>query len=235
MRTAHSPGVPSGGRSAVRAAVALVAAAAALCVAAIPALALTSAAPELTLTQAVDRSTAVAGDRVTYTIAVGNTGSAAASAVTVDEVVSGDAGFLVEDGTGGTGDTFAGAPVVMVTRVLAGHYRWSYVTVSPGDNDVVRFSAIIRLPVAAASGTLRVLSLTSTASTAGPAAATVTTTVAPPRVAAGAAIPPTGSAPGLGAGFLALGGLGLILFSAILRRREEVADRTVVRRPARSR
>jgi uncharacterized repeat protein (TIGR01451 family) len=183
------------------------------------------------LTQAADKTVAAVGDTVTYTITVANTGSAPAPAVTVDDVLGGDAGFLVEDGTAATADTFVGSPTTIVTRVATGHYRWTYATVSPGDSDVVRFSVVIAIPTAVATPAPAVISLTSTASSAGVTAVTVTTTAALPAGSAGGivkgnttAVPSTGSGPSVAAAtFLLLGGLGLILAGTLTRRRDQPA------------
>ena len=208
-----------------------------LCVAAVPtaSLAATVATPtplptaaRLTLTQTANRATVVVGDTVTFTITVGNSGSLPAAAVTVDETLSGDAGFLVEDGTSSTPDTFVGSPVTTITRVVTGHYRWTYPAVSTGDSDVVKFSAVLRAPGAAAGGPPRVISLTSTASTAGvaPAVATVTAPFTPPPggvKGTSTGVPSTGSTVELAAaGFLLLGGLGLILLGMLARKPGEM-------------
>lgn len=190
-------------------------------------------ATQLTLTQTADKTTAAVGDIVTYTITIGNTGSLPATAVTVDDVLAGSAGFLVEDGTASTADTFVGAPMTTITRILTGHYRWTYATVSTGDSDVVRFSAVIQAPGAALPATPTTISLTSTASTPGVPSATATTSaplIAPGAGAGGAvkgtaaSVPATGSGIyGAVAGFLFLGGLGLILLAVLARRRDETA------------
>jgi uncharacterized repeat protein (TIGR01451 family) len=187
------------------------------------------AAAQLTLKQTVDKVTAAVGDTVSYTITLGNTGLLPATAVTVDDAVSGSAGYLVDDGTSGTANTFLGEPVITVTRVLTGHYQWTYPAVNPGDTDIVRFSAVITAPHGSLPAGTRAISLVSTASTAGIPAAIVSTTApfTPPRAAAGArggrtTVPPTGSVLNAAlAGCLVLGGLGFMLLGAHASRRDE--------------
>ena len=256
MRTADSHGGPSRRPLTARKRALLVAGGAFLCLVAAPAEALAATvvttpsgspvpspsclptpcidppAAQLTLTQTADKTTAAVGDTVTYTITVGNTGSLPAAAVTVDDVLGGKAAFLVEDGTASTADTFVGAPVTTITRVVTGHYRWTYATVNTGDSDVVRFSAVIKAPGAVSTGPATI-SLTSTASTPGVLAVTATTT-APLAASSGgggavkgttAGVPATGSGLYVAlAGFLFLGGLAIILLGILARRRDEVAN-----------
>jgi uncharacterized repeat protein (TIGR01451 family) len=207
----------------------------------VPAPCIDPPAAHLTLTQSADVATATVGGTVTYTITLGNTGSLPATAVTVDNVLGGSAGFLVEDGTASTTDTFVGAPVTTITRVVTGHYRWTYATVNTGDSDVVRFSAVIKAPGASAPA---VISLTSTASTPGVPAAAATTTAPLPAPSRGGGVvkgtstgvPATGS--GLyaaQAGVLLLGGLGLVLLGVLARRRTRPSISRAAPPPARSR
>jgi uncharacterized repeat protein (TIGR01451 family) len=187
---------------------------------------------QLTLTQTVDKATAAVGDTVSYTVTLGNTGSLPAAGVTVDDVLSGSAGYLVDDGTSGTSNTFVGEPVTTITRVLTGHYQWTYAAVNPGDADIVRFSAVITAPRGSLPAGVGAITLSSTASTTGIPVATVTTTApftshSVPGGVRGArtGVPPTGS--GLNAaiaGFLLLGGLGFILLAMHARSRDEFAD-----------
>ncbi len=178
----------------------------------------------ITIVQAVDRTSATVGDTVSYTITVADTGPVPAAAVTIDDVLGGGARFVVGDGTAGTVNTFLGTPLTTITRVVPGHYRWSYPLVQPGDSDIVRFSLVIRAPLTPVTG---VVALTSSASTPGAVTATVSTTVSlPARVPAGGVrgartgVPPTGSAiDGAAVGFLLLGGLGLVLLGLHVRRR----------------
>jgi uncharacterized repeat protein (TIGR01451 family) len=187
-------------------------------------------AAQLTLTQTVDKTTAAVGDTVIYTITLGNTGLMPATAVTVDDVMSGTAGYGVRDGTANTVNTFVGQPVTTIMRLLTGHYRWTYAAVNPGDIDVVSFSAVITAPRASPPAGVTAITLTSTASTAGIAPAVVSTTApftAPPRAAGGVrgartSVPPTGSSLNLAiAGFLLLGGLGFMLLGLHAYRRDE--------------
>ncbi len=191
-------------------------------------------AAQLTLTQTVDKTTAAVGDTVSYTITLGNSGVVPAAAVTVDDVMNGTSGFFVDDGTASTTNTFVGQPLTTITRVLAGHYRWSYALVNPGDTDVVRFSAVMTAPQSSLPPSVSVITLASTASTPGVPAATATTTApftaaAPPTPTprggvhgAKTSLPATGA--GLNAaiaGFLMLGGLGFILIGLHAYRRND--------------
>ncbi len=245
MPTAHSSGTPSRGVSA-RKTVLLFWAGAFVCLVAAPAAALTVSADvtppvatptpappaaQLTVTQTVDKATAAVGDTVTYTVTLANTGSLPATAVTVDDVMGGTAGYLVGDGTAGTANSWLGTPVTTISKVVTGQYRWVYALVNPGDSNVVRFSAVIGRPSGSAPSSI---TLTSTASTSGAAPATATTTATLASTGSGptaggvkgviAAVPHTGS--GLNAtvaGFLFLGGLGFILLGVLPRRREDRA------------
>jgi uncharacterized repeat protein (TIGR01451 family) len=208
-----------------------------MCIAA-PTRALAAApAIHLVLTQTVDRTAAMLGDRLSYTVTLGNVGSLAATLVTVDDVLSGDAGFAVDDGRAGMANSFAGSPVTTITRVLTGHYRWGYAVVNPGDIDVVRFdAAIVR-----GSGDLpagSVVTLDSTASTPGAASAEVRTTAVLTAAGQGgvAGLPATGSGLDLSpAVFLFLGGMGIMLLLVVERRREGRAADAGGRSPGRSR
>ncbi len=190
------------------------------------------AAVQLTVTQTVDRTSAAVGDTVSYTITLANTGLVPATAVTVDDVLTGSAGYVVDDGTSGTAGTFLGQPMTTITRVFTGHYRWSYAVVNPTEADVVKFSAVIAAPSTALPAGSRTITLTSTATTAGFPAASVSTTApfTPPPTAAGGVrgartgLPPTGSGVnGAIAGFLLLGGLGFILLGFHAARPDEIA------------
>ncbi len=147
------------------------------------------------------------------------------TAVTVTDVLSGTAGYLVADGTGGTVNTFAGEPVVTITRVLAGHYEWTYPVVAPGATDIVRFRAAIMAPRGSQPPGTRTIRLTSTASSPGvaPAAVTTSATFTPHGAlhGAGTRVPATGSDLNAAvAGFLLLGGLGFILLAMYARERD---------------
>jgi uncharacterized repeat protein (TIGR01451 family) len=223
----------------------LLAGGALICLAAAPATALaatsTAATPtasplpatpltQLSLTQTVDRTTAAIGDTVSYTITLANTGSLPALGVAVDDALSGSAGYIVDDGTAGTSNTFFGEPVTTITRVLTGQYRWTYAAVNPGDMDIVRFSAVITAPRAAPPAVGGAITLTSTASTAELPDASVSTTA--PFTAHGPAggvggartsVPATGAGlPAAIAGFLLLGGLGVTLLGMLARRQDEL-------------
>jgi uncharacterized repeat protein (TIGR01451 family) len=185
-------------------------------------------APQLSLTKAVDKRHAVIGDIVRYTITVGNTGAIAATSVTVDDVLGGDAGYSVNDGTNRTVNSFTGTPVITIAKLVIGHYRWSYPTVSPGDRDIVSFTAVVRSPSIALSKSNRVVTLTNTASSPAVPPVTVTTTAPYGAGVRGLSTntPPTGGSLNLVvAVFLLLGGLGLILLSMLTRRAQELAGR----------
>jgi uncharacterized repeat protein (TIGR01451 family) len=203
----------------------LVTAAALLCLATAP-VAVVAAEPHLTLAKTVDRAVATLGRTLTYTVTVGNTGTGAAQSVTVDDVLGGDAGYLVNDGTAGTANSFAGSAVVTVTRISPGHYRWTYPTVKPGDVDIVRFSAVITRPAVLPPQSRGSVVLTNSASSDGLQSVTVRTTAPLGEGVKGSS---TGT-PGTGAGeaavpaiFLFLGGLGVILLTEHTTGRERGA------------
>ena len=189
-------------------------------------------AAQLTLSQTVDKATAAVGDTVSYTITLANTSLVPATAVTVNDVLGGSAGYVVDDGTAGTRNTFVGRPLTTIMRLLTGHYQWSYPAVNPGDSDTVSFSAVITAPHGTQPAGARTITLVSTASAAGlPAAEVSTTAPFTPRTAAPggvrgarAGVPPTGSGlNGAIAGFLLLGGVGFILLGLHAYRRDERA------------
>ncbi len=186
------------------------------------------AAAHLALAVSADRATAAVGDTVHYTVTLSNTGSLPATSVTVDDVMGGDAGYVVDDGTLGSANSFVGQPVTTVTRVLAGHYSWSYAVVDPGDSDVVRFGAVLTAPRGSIPSPPRVITLTSTASTPGVPSVTATTTAsfgvaATPGGTRGArtVVPATGSAVARHSRRVPLlGGLGVLLLGMHVRRRD---------------
>ena len=186
----------------------------------------------ITLNKTVNKTTANLGDTLTYTVTVGNTGAAAATNVLVDDLFGGDAGFLVNDGTNGTVDSFVGSPVVTVSKIANGHYQWTLPIVNVGDHDVVTFTAIIQAPsglvTTSNAGTVTLTNTvsiptyttgTSTYTNPGnnPPPVTVST-VAPFGGVQALTTPPTGAMSTVGitaAGFLLLGGLGLILLGVL--------------------
>ena len=197
----------------------------------------------LTLTKTVDKTSAALNDTLTYTITVGNTGAAAATNVLVDDIFGGDAGFLVNDGTNGTSNSFAGSPAITVTKLANGHYQWTYPTVNPGDTDTVTFTAVIQLPSTVLTNTSGTITLTNTVSIPSyntgvnipynnpgnnPPPVTVST-VAPYNggtqgcsTSNGCGTPNTGASLNVTlAGFLFLGGIGLILIGILARKPEE--------------
>jgi uncharacterized repeat protein (TIGR01451 family) len=185
-------------------------------------------AAHLTLTKTVDPATTVVGGTVTYVVTLANTGGKAAGNVTVQDVLTGTAGFRVNDGTNGTANSFAGAPLTTVYKFGDGLYRWSYASVNPGEVNVVRFAATLRLPpVPLVNAT--VITLVNAATIPGLPAAVATTTAPygggaqPGGVqAASVGTPATGGdVQTVAAGFLFLGGLGMILLGSLARRRDE--------------
>jgi uncharacterized repeat protein (TIGR01451 family) len=171
-------------------------------------------AAHLTLIKTVSRTATRVGTTLSYTVTVGNTGTSVATNVTVNDVLGGDAGYIVNDGTGGTANSFEGSVVVTVTKVNTGHYRWSYSTVPTGSKDIVSFTALITLPGAPPLRPSGTIVLTNTATVPGVPARTVTTTAAY-RIGP----PATGTNPNATpAGLLLLVGLGFIITGALARR-----------------
>jgi uncharacterized repeat protein (TIGR01451 family) len=199
----------------------------------------------LTLTKTVNKTTAALNDTLTYTITVGNTGAAPASNVLVDDIFGGTAGFQVNDGTLGTTNSFAGSPAVPVTKIGNGHYQWTYAVIKPGDTATVVFTAKIELPFTALAAPSGTITLTNTVSVPtyvtgvgtyvnpgnNPPPVTVST-VAPYNggvqgcsTSNGCGVPNTGTSLNVTlAGFLFLGGLGLILVGALARKREDTTS-----------
>ncbi len=111
-----------------------------------------TAAPELTVTETVGAATANLGQSLRYTITVTNHGTAAARDVVIRDVLSGTAGYSANDGTGGTPDSFAGAPVVPVTKTAVGAYEWIYPTVAAnGGTAIATYTVTIEPPGSAAA------------------------------------------------------------------------------------
>jgi uncharacterized repeat protein (TIGR01451 family) len=197
----------------------------------------------LTLTKTVSKTVANLNDTLTYTITVGNVGAAAATNVLVDDVFSGDAGYTVNDGTNTTTNSFAGSPAITVTKLATGHYQWTYATINVGDTATVTFTAVIQLPppppVIATGQTITLINTVSIPSytigitpyvnpgTNPPPVTVKTTAVNPGNVfacttATCPTTPPTGARLNVTlAGFLFLGGIGLILVGMLARKREE--------------
>jgi uncharacterized repeat protein (TIGR01451 family) len=186
--------------------------------------------PALVLSKSVSPSGRVAtGTLLTYTITLSNHGDGPASNVTVDDVMSGTADFTVNDGSGGTADSFNGTPKVTVHKLAAGRYSWTYATVAAGAVNRVSYTAVIRTPGSVSSG-VDSFTLSDTAFAAGTncadanvAACTVEDSVAPPASGVQAAKTTT---PGTGVlrdlrlavtVLLMLGGTGLILLGLLVR------------------
>lgn len=200
-------------------------------------------APHLVLNKTVDQTSlpSLPGN-VLYTITLSNNGTAPATNVLVDDVLGGDAGFKVDL------TSFKGSPVVTITTIdtLISHFQWTYATVNPGDIDTVQFSVQMLPPAGTAPGASGTATLTNTVSVPaycvpGAGACTPTNynnpgnnpppvtvvTVAPFTCAATGCVqgitdtPPTGVNLNIQlAGFLFLGGLGLILVGVLARKPE---------------
>jgi len=197
----------------------------------------------LTLAKTVSETTGHLGDTVTYTVTVGNVGAATATNVLVDDVFGGDAQFLVNDGTNTTTNSFAGSPAITVTKLAVGHYQWTYASIAVGDVDTVTFTAKILAPPAdTPANTSGTTVLTNTVSIPtyvigvgtyinpgnNPPPVTVQT-VAPfagtPLCLGAGCTPSTGANLNVTlAGFLFLGGIGLILIGVLARKREDTVS-----------
>ncbi len=200
----------------------MVASGAFVCLAVAPAVGVNAAASStggarLSMTVTAPQSIAD-GATVTYTIALANTGSAAALAVTVDTRLGGAARSMVSDGTAASPNSFVGTPLVTVEKLGTGHYRWTYPGVTAGAVDTVRFAAVVSLPPGTAGAPAA--AVTNSVSVSGLVPQTTTTVVNPaparPGIGAGGGVatttPQTGTSPDVGAaGLLLLAGTGLIL------------------------
>ena len=145
----------------------------------LPAPCSTTTPVNLLLSKTVSETVAQVGDVVTYVVTLTNPTSNAAVDITVDDVMSGTAGFTVNDGTPGshTVDSFIGSPVVPVTRVGADHYTWTYPTVAAGAIDTIQYTATITGAGSTATQLNGDNSVVNTATTAGLPPVVVTTTV----------------------------------------------------------
>lgn len=200
----------------------------------------TTAAPQLSVTTTVSSTSAVSGQTLTYTIRVTNRGSAPAQDVHLKDVLSGTAGFTVDDGTGGTPDSFAGRPVEPVTKTAIGEYQWGYPTLGPdGGTAVVVYRAVIRGPSNASAGSNGKVDLRDTvtvvaASGCTPVSCTATVTTSMPvagSVRAASTVPSgtpmTGAElPLLPAGLLVLAGLSLIAAAEATRPKVSLGKRS---------
>jgi uncharacterized repeat protein (TIGR01451 family) len=174
------------------------------------------------------------GTTLTYAVALKNTSqNNATDAVLVDDTLTGTAGATVNDGTGGTTNSFVGPTGVTITKVGADHYQWTVPAsdLAAGQSATVTFTAVITrapgittscLVSAAAAGTL---CLDNSATAAGITITVQNLTTASASAASGVlgistSTPGTGSFGDLNvsvAGFLFLGGLGLILLGMMAK------------------
>jgi uncharacterized repeat protein (TIGR01451 family) len=170
------------------------------------------------------------GTTLTYTITLTNTSqNAATSSELVTDVLSGTAGVVVNDGTGGTTDSFNGPTGVTVTKVATDDYNWTIPAsdLAAGQSAAVTFTAVITsgpgitttcLLSGATSGHL---CLDNSATAVGITTIVHNLTPAPPASQVQAtSTPNTGIANEMNivlAGFLFLGGLGLILMGMLAK------------------
>jgi len=165
------------------------------------------------------------GTSLVYTISLTNTSDNDVtttnnpSGITVDDVMRGTAGFVVDTAS------FAGSPPVTVNQLAAGHFQWKYTSLAHGASAVVTFSATITTGPGSVSTCLLggagagTSCLDNTASTAGPPPVTVENSTLASGVLA-ARTPSTGALDEINiglAGFLFLGGLTLILLGLLVK------------------
>ncbi|MHB1894429.1 MAG: DUF7507 domain-containing protein [Candidatus Dormibacteria bacterium] len=144
--------------------------------------------PYLIVTKSVDHQSTLLGQTLNYTITVTNAGNVSATNVAMTDLMTGTAGFQVNDGSNGTTDSFLGNPTVTVTKHGKGVYTWEYSTLAPEQTATVTYSATILAPGNVSStinGTLTLVNTVTATSghggcTSTTCTATVTTTAPPP-------------------------------------------------------
>lgn len=170
------------------------------------------------------------GTTLTYTVTLTNTSQNDATASElVDDTLSGTAGVLVNDGTGGTTDSFSGPSDVTVTKVAADHYQWTIPAddLGAGKSAAVTFTAVVTSGPGVTTSCLLSGAVTGQLCLDNSATAVgITTTVqnlTPPPTSQVQAVTTTPSTGALDeanialAGFLFLGGLGLILMGILAK------------------
>ncbi|MHB1501391.1 MAG: hypothetical protein ACYCYK_09565, partial [Candidatus Dormibacteria bacterium] len=202
-----------------------------------------TAAPRLTVTETVTAAAAVLGQTLQYTVAVTNTGTAPAQQVVVKDLIAGTAGFAINDGTGRTADSFAGRPMVPVTKTGVGDYRWTYPTLAAnGGRAVATYTVTIRAPASASVIVNGEVALTNSVTVTAPAGCTSTSCAAqvttsaqvPAGVVRAASTTPGTPATGahldlLPSGILVMAGLLLIGAAEVMR--PKVGHRRGMRKP----
>ncbi len=144
--------------------------------------------PDLIVTKSVDHSSTALGHTLDYTITVTNAGNAPATDVAMTDLMTGTAGFQVNDGSNGTNDSFLGNPTVTVSEDGPGVYTWEYSTLAPEQTATVTYTATILAPGSVSSTLNGMLTLVNTVTatsgnggcTSNTCTATVTTTAPPP-------------------------------------------------------
>jgi len=168
---------------------------------------------------------------ITYTITLQNTSGTAASNVRVDDKMSGNAAFTVNDGMNdGTTNSFVGNPTVTINKDGTGQYHWTYASVPAHASDTVTYTAVIQSPgstTTALNGTFTLVNTAFADNTNCPdpdvPACTVSHNFPPPSsqvqgITTGT--PGTGVADDLRlavTGFLVLGGLGMVLLGLLVK------------------
>ncbi|MHB1499866.1 MAG: hypothetical protein ACYCYK_01635 [Candidatus Dormibacteria bacterium] len=109
-------------------------------------------APILTVTKVVDATSTTLGQTLNYTITVANSGTAAATDVVMNDVMTGTAAFQVNDGTQGTQDSFSfasspsDAAAINFGSTVPGSYTWEYLNLAVGQTATVTYSATMLAP-----------------------------------------------------------------------------------------
>ncbi len=155
-------------------------------------------APILTVTKAVDTTSTTLGQTLNYTITVTNSGTAAATDVVMNDVMSGTAAVQVNDGTHGTRDSFSfssspsGAAAINFGSTGPGSYTWEYASLAVGQTATVTYSATMLAPGNLSTAVNGLFSLTNAVTatsgdggctTTASCTATVTTTAPTPKQA----------------------------------------------------
>jgi uncharacterized repeat protein (TIGR01451 family) len=154
------------------------------------------------------------GDTITYVVTVTNNSDNPAHNVLVDDDMGGTAGFSVDD------KSFTSNDSAQVSKQSSGHYTWTFATIDAGTAASVQFNAVILSPGTTTSTINGTISLTNTATVDQLPPVTVVAN-APASGVKAASTPGTGGFPDMNAsvaGFMFLGGLGMILLGMLARR-----------------
>ncbi len=163
------------------------------------------------------------GDTITYKVTVTNDSDNDAHNVIVTDLMGGTAGFKVNDGTSGTSNSFSSNDPTASVSGSNGSYTWTFATIAHGASGIMQFTAVILAPGTTSSSVNGGVDLTNTAAVAPLPPVTVVANAPFGGVQAITSTPSTGGFPEMNvtiAGFMFLGGLGLILIGILAKKPE---------------